>query len=345
MKSQQKPICVIIDTNVWRSHLLLRVGLGPALLHVIHRRNGKIGMPEVIENEIKMTLFAAGCDAVEVVRKRFQEINSITGSYWPFKVPSERELQHKIDARLAELEGLFERVEITLEQTRSALVRVYKGSPPNGPKNQQFKDSMIWEAILDLGRRFEMHFITEDSGFYRDNSKTAIAAELEEECKQKNITLCIYSSPRSCLEELRTEMPELDKKAAENAVWAAAKPEIDEDAQRRVIRITDFRGGDINPFCTVNPDVLSLAFRLRTEGIDQESPSVRDDIRVIVEGNCNYSVSTGEVTGILLDRINYEWTDETGERRTAKSAFARVGGVLGFAATAPIDVRRPISDS
>lgn len=177
MGTQQKPICVVIDTNVWRSHLLLRVGLGPALLHVIYSRNGKIGMPEVIEKEIRKTLFAAGLDAVGVVQKGFQDISSITGSYWRFKVPSEQELRKGIDVRLAELESLFERVEITLEQTRSALDRVYEGSPPNGPKNQQFKDSMIWEAILDLGQRFEVHLITEDSGFYRDKSRTAIAPE------------------------------------------------------------------------------------------------------------------------------------------------------------------------
>ena len=52
--------CVLIDTNVYRSTLLLRTGLGPALLHIIYRGGARLGMPEVIADEIRKQLLIAG---------------------------------------------------------------------------------------------------------------------------------------------------------------------------------------------------------------------------------------------------------------------------------------------
>jgi hypothetical protein len=294
-------------------------------------------MPEVIEAEIKTVLLAAGREAVESVQRRFRDIDKITGKQWRYEVPSEQELQGAIGARLINLENLLERVEVTLEHTRSALRRVYEGSPPNGPKNQQFKDSMIWEAALDLGQQYEVHFVTADTGFYRDKDKPAIATELGKECEQRNVSVHIYSSLDACLSALRAEMPPIDHNALATAAFAAAKPELDEYAEHRAIQVMDMRKHNVKPYLTGDPDVLSLSFQLTADGIDMESPSLRADIRVTAEGSCAYSISTGEANGALLDQVIYDWTDETGQRHLLKSVFARIGEGIRLTANAPLD--------
>jgi hypothetical protein len=48
--------CVVLDTNVWRSELLLNTPNGAALLFLVKRCNAKIGLPEIVEKEIGKVL-------------------------------------------------------------------------------------------------------------------------------------------------------------------------------------------------------------------------------------------------------------------------------------------------
>jgi hypothetical protein len=48
-----KPICVVLDTNVWvHKTNLLRTALGAALINSLWRLEGLLGLPEVVEEEI-----------------------------------------------------------------------------------------------------------------------------------------------------------------------------------------------------------------------------------------------------------------------------------------------------
>jgi hypothetical protein len=151
MSAEQKPICVVIDANIWRqsSSLLLRTPMGSALLYILRQSSGYIGLPEIIEEELIKHTLKSGLEAVGNINKEFKTIEAIMGSSH-YTVPDKAKLEAVIKERLTDLDDLFIRVPFTLEHAKLALRRVFEGTPPNGLKNQQFKDSAIWEAILTI---------------------------------------------------------------------------------------------------------------------------------------------------------------------------------------------------
>jgi hypothetical protein len=334
--------CVILDTNIWRSSVLLRSNLGAALLYVLHRRGGRIGLPEVVEDEIHKHLLSVGREAVKKIERGFRDLLSISGTHRRYNVPSVDQIQGAIDARLIELGDLFERVEFTLDHVRSALVRVNEGSPPNSSKNPQFKDSMIWEAALELGQQYSIHLVTNDSAFYRDNKMTELAPELRTDCENKGICLSIYSDLSGCLEALRVDMPPIDTALLARAAYEAVRPDINRDAESRSARVTDLIDHYVSPFVTEDPDVLALSFKLSADAIDLSSGEVRNDLRMIAKGDCKYSINSGTATEASLDRVIYEWTDETGLQRSFKSAYARGMLYVGSGPDVQFAVREPL---
>ena len=99
---------------------------------------------------------------------------------------SERILKEAVSKRLEELDAFLVRVPLTLEQTRSAVRRVNDEIPPNGPKNQQFKDSVLWEAVLELAKSFRVVLVTYDKAFFEDRKPDrGLAAELKADCERE----------------------------------------------------------------------------------------------------------------------------------------------------------------
>ena len=65
MSIEKKPICVVIDTNIWMqdSNLLLKTVMGSALLYILRQSKGKIGLPEIIEEELTRNIVEKGIQA------------------------------------------------------------------------------------------------------------------------------------------------------------------------------------------------------------------------------------------------------------------------------------------
>lgn len=186
MSAEQKPICVVIDTNIWcqDSNLLLKTAMGSALLYILKQSNGKIGLPEIIEEEIIRNTVKIGIESVEAISKNFETIKLLMSFIKPYELPEKDQIEAVVIERLAELEELIIRIPFTLEHAKSALRRVNEKTQPNDGKNQQFKDSAIWEAILTLLDSYTVHFITKDNGFFkgRDNKTKELADNLQADC-------------------------------------------------------------------------------------------------------------------------------------------------------------------
>ncbi|NER02260.1 MAG: DUF4935 domain-containing protein [Okeania sp. SIO3C4] len=171
-------------------------------------------LPEVIESEVLKHTIKVGCKAVEQINSNFKKIEIITGKRSDYQLPDENEIQDAIKSRMKEIEPLIKRVPFTFEQAKSALQRVDEGTPPNGEKNQQFKDSAIWEAILSLlEENYEVHFVTQDKGFFdkKNVNSNHLAENLYEECKIFSQEVFIYKDLTSCLYRLKSDVSELNK--------------------------------------------------------------------------------------------------------------------------------------
>lgn len=166
----RKPDCVVIDTCIWRSNLLLKTPVGVSLVYTLRRQDGFIGLPEVVEGELKEQVVEEGLKAAEQLAKWSRIINTLTDSSFPPSLPTQIELEKIVDARIAELAPILVRVPFTLGHAKAALVMVNAKLPPNGSQNQQFKDSVIWQAVLTLSQEYTVHLITNDRAFLLDRN-------------------------------------------------------------------------------------------------------------------------------------------------------------------------------
>jgi predicted nucleic acid-binding protein len=68
-ENKHQPDCVVIDTNIWRSDLLLKNPIGTTLVYTLGRQGGVICLPEVIETELKTQVVQHGLEAVAEMDK------------------------------------------------------------------------------------------------------------------------------------------------------------------------------------------------------------------------------------------------------------------------------------
>jgi hypothetical protein len=286
-------------------------------------------LPEVIEAEIHKHLVRAGLEAAGDIGRGARELRTLLGAFPATAEPSADRIAAAIRGRLSELSPLLERHAMTLEHARSAMQRVNDETPPNGPKNQQFKDSLIWESLLELAKRFDVCFVTKDAAFFKDKGKMALASPLLEESIAPGTSLRVYSDLKPVLELLRAEIPDIDRRIIADAAYGSVREELERDASSKKVRLGTLLDYKVSPFLTEDHDVLAISFSLRPEVIDLDEESRRDDFSVNASGQCSYSLSTGLATNVLLDRIEYKWTDEDGQRRSNNSVYARGSVVLG----------------
>jgi len=316
-QKRKKKICVVIDTNVWRSSLLLKDSIGSALLYWLNVSGGKLGLPEIIESEIHKQLVKAGMEAVQEIEKGFRAIGSIVGVHRPYEVPDEEQLAAAVEKRLAELDDLFVRVPITLEHTRSALERVNAELPPNSPRNEQFKDSMIWEAVLQLGRSFIVHLVTKDRGFYKGKSYEEMAAKLRAEIQNAGIEVHVHSELAGCLEVLRDVAPPLDYEALAVAIDRKFRVQLRKYAGEQGLDVAEMRSHRIRAFYTEKHEILALDF----------------------------SETTKSAFDARLDHIKYKWTDITGKEQMGRSVFLiAASGYIGRPPDVPYTIKLPIPE-
>ena len=322
MSAEQKPICVVIDANIWLqdSNFLLRTALGSALIYILKIINGKIGLPSVLEEEITRNTIAKGVKAAEEIKKNFKSISVIMRSHSPYKVPDEAEIKSAVQARITELDSLFHRVDFTWEHAQSALKRINEKSPPNN-NNQQFKDSVIWETILELLSSYVVHFVTKDDAFYKDRKPkiNSLAKNLLSDCNKRGGIVYIYPDMASCLKVLQEDVPPLDL----NSLIVKIDSYINSKLLKRDLAMdVGFEVGclavelsSVSPFFTENQEELALTFELCYQCYDVENTGIDERTNAVlkVKGDCLYKIDNQVISDIDMDFQRIRWDESNGE--------------------------------
>jgi len=326
-----KPPCVVVDTNVWRSDHLLKTAMGASLIFWASQADGYIGLPEVVEMEIGKQISKAGKAASEEVAKNLRLIGTLIGSCPACPLPDADDFQKAVAARLAELKPLLKRVSLTVEHARGALKRVNEETPPNGPKNQQFKDSLIWEAVLDVVVSHQVHLITKDKGFFKNGDYEAgLASNLQSEIGDLGAQVSVHSDIASCLEALRTSTPPLDNEKLARTVAAAILSQTESVFGNRGFVVGPFIGASIKAFVTEKADALSVAFSIEHKLTDVSGGEggTRENASIVVKGECNYEVSSGAVSNVVLDSESFKWADQGGQPTQARNLYLHAGQAI-----------------
>ena len=193
-----------------------------------------LAIPEILgielEKHIATTARVLNRDWLRIV----QEIYTTTGEGIFSVAASSHDIENAIKARLEDLAVTTIRPELSLLQVRSALKRINDESPPNGPKNQQAKDSLLWEACVELSAQHVVLFVTFDGGFYRDRRpECGLAPNLADEDAVKSGRLRVYSTIDALLDyaapNYRANIPASGIAAIETAISVAIQPLIQDN--------------------------------------------------------------------------------------------------------------------
>jgi hypothetical protein len=323
-----KQICVVLDANVWVSNLMLKRGLGASLLHSLNRAGGCLGLPEIVEREVVKNMVRLGLKANEGIKKHFEMLGTLTGSKFRYpSLPSEENLTTSIVKRMAIIDKLLSRLPFTLEHAKAALDRVMLGLPPNGPKNQQFKDSAIWEAILEMCPTHKTYFVTKDLNFFKSQKPDmGLAENLLNDCVGVGGEVLAYDDLAGCLSAITEHVPPYDYGRIALRIDEVINHNLVEQAAGRAFELGELTGKEISPFPTEDPDLIGVKFKLGYRIFDVSQPRIeeRNDASLNVVGDCTYDITRGEASDISFDEQVFVWQDSSGEIHKSRNLFIRV---------------------
>lgn len=149
--------------------------------------------------------------------------------------------------------------------TREVLRRLIDETPPNGPRNQQFKDSLIWEAVRELAEAAPVHLVTADKGFFEEgNYGKGLSVQLQGELGTKGFPVRIYPDLVQCLSVLATAVPEAGVRGAIGAIDKEAIPLVQDDmtASHLSLGSLDADGSEVVSFPLEQNDAVAVRFHL-----------------------------------------------------------------------------------
>ena len=198
---------VIFDTNIWIKHLALQSAAGSSVRFYLNRMKATVALPDVIRRETQYNLSKQLLDHLYQIRSSNRALLSALGKMKDVVLPSEQDLFDAANKFTERLGLPVEHVAFSLSVAEDALKKVLEGVPPNGPKNQQFKDSVIWAHCIELLADDDVSLVTEDRGFFESrNHGNRLAAKLRSEIADVEHQFRIYDSLEAFLEEIRADV-------------------------------------------------------------------------------------------------------------------------------------------
>ena len=279
--------------------------------------------PEVVEAEVRKLIPKVGLEAATKVSESFHVIEMIVGSRPNAKLHTQKDMDDAVTIRLTGLEGLLLPVPTTSEHLQAALRKVMSDAPPNEPGREQFKDSLIWEEILEIEKKtgddIYLHFVSNDRDYYEDRDMSkGLAKELRAEVGSH---FRIHSDLRKCLESIREKAAPLYKEELSKEIAVAVAPEVTRYVSEEGMRLGQLMKSSVESFLTEKVDKLALAFTLTLGLVHTDHDGCIDDA-VEVVGEALYDQREKVVRQIELESISLKWRTVDGVPRQSRIFMA-----------------------
>ncbi|NLX07810.1 MAG: DUF4935 domain-containing protein [Phycisphaerae bacterium] len=303
---------MVIDTSIWRSHLLLKTPIGKSLVYALGRAKGFIGLPEVVEGELIRQVLELRNEAAEPLGKWSRIINTLADSPFDVSIPDDGALKEKVADRLRELDPILKRVPFTLDHAKAALEMVNAKVPPNGEHRQEFKDSAIWQAVLSLSSEYCVHLVTKDRGFLADpnDPSKGLAKNLQEDCSGRGVRVGVYCDLAACLKKMTHDVPAVDHACLRELILPFVEKSLQMEAARHGFLVGSTLKADITAFRVAKEDRLAVDYEVAAQC--RQNPSVptdgRADMRAIAHGSGYYNPVGRSLSGHFLQYVTFEWS-------------------------------------
>ncbi|HMO83565.1 MAG TPA: PIN domain-containing protein [Lacipirellulaceae bacterium] len=298
---------VVIDTNLLVYELdLLHSPLGLALLSAVRFKIGYIVLPESLEREVVK-------HSVSRLRTSFVKLKAqaenLTALGCAISAPSiaEHELHRLVERRIGSWGNVLLRTPTTGDQIRRAHNRVLGDCAPNSPGSQQYKDSLVWEAVVDLAQIAPVFFVSKDKAFYdpKDHAR-GLALELQAEAARFPNLITLHANLESVLNSLNVARVDIDRPTLldhlDQELNVLIRSEIPDELATLGNR-TDH--ATIVAFNTDDPKVIAVQFQLMFEavGSDPDEGRVRGHLHTF--GACLATLPSFDLSRIQIHHVDF----------------------------------------
>lgn len=314
-------------------------------MYSLHQTGRILALPEVIEEEIRKHTAKCGKEAIEAIQKKYQLIELLMGERDDYRVPSDAEISKRVQSRLEELAAFVVRTRFTLEHARAALGRVIEESPPNAYKDQQFKDSAIWEAVLELGKEGNVDFVTEDKAFFRDeNPSQGLADNLKADCQRVSGTIKVHYGLGEYLRTVKAEQSPLNHQEIAESIDQQIRPHLIVKAIDKGYQLGGLSEFAISAYLTEKPNIIAVKFTLYYGTLGVRLPESLEEVEAkeVFEGDCTYRLA--EKSALEIEPQNIYLVNSSGQKVPAfGEIFLRGAGGIGRG-TVTYTLRKPIEE-
>lgn len=310
--------CIVIDTNEWIRLKWLGTPIGLTFLSTLQSTPSAImAIPEVLERELDKHRTAASRALLLKLQGAIDEVASITGDRLAGGIVTLTE--EKIDVAIRERQiAVSSQIiypPIDIEEVRRALDRVNAETPPNGPKNQQMKDSLLWEACTSLAEHYTVLLVTGDNGFYEGRQKGKLAANLAEEPAVRRGALLVFPSLEEAMKSFAPDNSvtlDSDDHTYSFVNDALAAKSLDElkrhtQAVETFLRF-ELRGVSPSYFRTEVPHEFAVSFVTFFHVFLSRQHARQGEIAV--KGECKLNTRSGMLEEVIFEGIH--WRPENG---------------------------------
>ena len=317
---------VVIDSNIWVSELGLSTAKGLALQFFLKKQDASIAIPEVVRREVEINVKNSLSAHCESIKKSHRQLLSIFGKLKEVVLPDDNQIDECAN-------GIFEKVNankidipFSLKSATQSLEKVIRGIPPSGPKNQQFKDGVIWADCLALMESSNVVLVTDDKAFFQNRQiEKGLAENLRQEAAERPNDIQIFTSITDLLERIQGPF-ELDEAALASEYFSETQESINRILESNGFETTGEPTVKVSSYVTEKVDHLFIEFVILYNCNDTTGEN-RTQAMLTLQGEGTFNSADRSFSNFRNRGESLDYIDAEGEQQK-RSVVLMVGNIV-----------------
>ena len=339
---------LVLDTSTFISEVGLMSKVATALKYYLFHQDTILVVPQVVTEECERNLKKRVEGKVESVLANLEWLSVFFGSVNGWTPPKDDKIKARVKA-LASGEA-FDAV--VLNESTALLQRAKERANtelPPSHKKDSLPDCRLWEQCLELLRKHDVIFVSEDQDFCGHKKPMQLHPKLkaEAECVQGGGCLTFHASMNSLLKVLqRDEIPRLDAKKVFPFIYKSVANKVSEIQEKYGCKPEMSGTLEQKFFSTSQYDVVEVRLTVKDCWRNDEND---DTFEFNLSGSCQYHLTDGELCNLSMSTIGVNKLLPTGKLEMVLNiAFMKAsayGGGPGPIKPDSVSLDDPVADS